>query len=115
MKKNGLRRQSYLNLSDNEWEIKYKMPYGITRDTTILATHYKITHRIIACTYQLKICKLKDTNKCDFCEEIDNIEHFSVTCKKSKTFWESLLKWWEIFTKTTFLLYVYKTIFGISN
>jgi hypothetical protein len=104
-----------LNLSENEWEIVYKMPYGITRDTTILAIHYKITHRIIACNYQLKIWKVKDTDKCDFCEEIDTIEHFFVTCKRSKTFWEALLKWWEIFSKTTIPLNIFETIFGIPN
>jgi hypothetical protein len=104
-----------LNLTENEWQIIYKMPYGITRDTSILAFQYKISHRIIACNYQLKIWKIKESDKCDFCKEIDNIEHFFVTCEISKAFWTSLIKWWEIFSKTTFPLYVYETLFGIPN
>jgi hypothetical protein len=104
-----------LDVTVNEWEIIYKMPYGLTRDTSIRAFHYKITHRIIACNYQLKIWKIKDRDKCDYCDEIDNIEHFFVTCEKSKAFWNTVLKWWEIFAKTTFPLYVYETIFGVPN
>jgi hypothetical protein len=82
-----------LDVTVNEWQIIYKMPYGLTRDINILAFHYKITHRIIACNYQLKIWKIKDSDKCDYCDESDTIEHFFVTCDKSKIFWNSVLKW----------------------
>jgi hypothetical protein len=35
---------------------------------------YKITHRILACNFNLKIQKIRDNNLCESCDEIDTME-----------------------------------------
>ena len=37
--------------------------------------------------------KLSDTNACEFCGEIDYVEHALVSCIRLRAFWEAVLKW----------------------
>ena len=107
--------KSDLDLTQEEWKIVYKMPYQLTRETKLITFHYKIVHRIIACNYQLHIWKVSDSNMCDFCNEIDTIEHFFVQCPLSKQFWCTFSQWWANFSLTYFPVYIYETLFGIPN
>jgi hypothetical protein len=63
-----------LNFNEDMWSIVYKNPYGLTNEAYILALHFKITHRTLACGYNLNIWKIKDSNICETCQtEIDSI------------------------------------------
>ena len=51
----------------------------LNRDTTVLNFQFKITHQLLACGYNLMICKIRDSNTCDLCnEDIDTIEHLII-------------------------------------
>ena len=60
----------------------------LTTDTSIQNLQFKVTHRIMACNYNLKIWKIKPTDQCDYCQESDTIEHHLVDCKVAKNFWK---------------------------
>jgi predicted Zn-ribbon and HTH transcriptional regulator len=89
---NKWQEKTDLELTEEVWTTIYTLSNGLTRDTTILNLQFKITHRILACGYNLKIWKIKESNKCEFCNEsIDTIEHFMIQCEAVDTFWRYVL------------------------
>ena len=41
----------------------------------------------------LEKMKIKESNKCDFCENVDFIEHALVNCERLKDFWQNVIEW----------------------
>ena len=52
----------------------YVNDLNVTNETTEQNFQYNITHRIIACNYNLKIWKIKTNDECDFRLDSDTIE-----------------------------------------
>ena len=44
------------------WNLIYTNDSYLTKDTTLTNFQFKITHRILACNYNLKIWNMKETN-----------------------------------------------------
>jgi exonuclease III len=89
--------------------------YKFISDTILKNFQYKITHRILACNYNLKIWKIRDSNCCEECKEIDTIEHMLVQCASTYSFWKKILNWWAANMKMWFEVDTYEIIFGIPN
>ncbi len=66
------------------WINIFKMPFKIVRDTKIQTFQYRILHRILPCNSWLKNIKIKDSNICSFCNEVDDIPHFLLKCEKAE-------------------------------
>jgi hypothetical protein len=112
---NTWHKNTELDLNEEEWKTIYLAAYKLTRDTKILSFNFKITHRTLATGEKLHTWKIKESNKCERCQEIDTIEHFLVTCYEVKQFWEYVFNWWTALTKVKFPLLTYEIIFGIPN
>ena len=80
---------------DNKWIEIFKMNFNISRDTKLQSFQYRINHRILACNNWLKQIKIKDSNRCTFCNEIDTIQHFLLHCHRTNHFWNSFRNWWN--------------------
>lgn len=78
-----------------EWPDIYMMPYIHVRETKLQTLQFKVIHRIIPCNKLLKIYKIKDSNKCEYCNKVDDIPHFFVSCPKSKALWVRVWAWLE--------------------
>jgi hypothetical protein len=105
-----------LDYDENRWAIVYQNPYDLTREAHILALHFKITHRTLACGYNLHIWKIKSTNICETCQDaIDTIEHHMVACETVETFWNTVFNWWKAAIGFMFPLNTYNILFGIPN
>jgi exonuclease III len=105
-----------LNYDDNTWASIYRSPYKITRETKLLAFHYKITHCILACGKNLYIWKIENSNICKICKnETDDLEHFLVACPRTLQFWNTILEWWKNTFKTFIRTDTYDIIFGMIN
>jgi hypothetical protein len=102
-------------IDENMFNLIYVNDKGLTNDTSIQNFQYKVTHRIMACNYNLKIWKIKETNICDYCTELDTIEHHLVECKICMDFWKSIFNWWSFNIETWFQIETYDIIFGIPN
>jgi hypothetical protein len=76
------------------WDIIYTNYQKILSDTSIKNFHFKITHRILACNYNLHIWKIRPNNRCDSCNQIDTIEHMLIYCEETYTFWQRIFNWW---------------------
>ena len=57
------------------WKIIYVKYQKLLKDTNIMNFQFKITHRILACNYNLEIWKISQNNRCHICNEIDAMEH----------------------------------------
>ena len=97
------------------WNIIYTNYIKLVKDTTILNFHFKITHRILACNYNLEIWQIRQDNRCDHCKEIDTIEHMLIYCQNTYIFWQQIFNWWAKNMNVWFEVGTYEIIFGIPN
>ncbi len=75
------------NVEPHKWKRIFKMSFITVRGTKIQTFQYKIIHNIISCNQWLYNIKIKENNKCTFCNDIDNLPHFFLKCDKVKQFW----------------------------
>jgi hypothetical protein len=97
------------------WDIIYTNYQKIVKDTTLQNFQFKITHRILACNYNLEIWNIRDNNRCDICNEVDTAEHMLIQCNNTYSFWQKIFNWWATNMKVWFEVGTYEIIFGIPN
>ena len=51
---------------------------------------YKINHGYLSTNSYLNKIKRIDTNLCEHCSEIDELEHYFVSCKRTEGLWQLL-------------------------
>jgi hypothetical protein len=113
---NKWKEKTDLDLTEEEWATIYTLNQQLTRDTQILNFQFKITHRLLACGYNLQIWKIKEDNLCEQCNHHeDTIEHFLVLCQPVREFWRQVINWWTANLKVIFRLETYEILFGIPN
>ena len=56
-------------------------------DNRIKQYRYKLLHRIIAANENLFTWKLSNSPCCNFCNEMETVDHFLIECKYLDTFW----------------------------
>ena len=90
------------------------IPYQCARKTLLQSLQYKIIHRFYPCGYTLNLWNL-ESDKCNYCEKIDTLQHHCVDCEQVGMFWRSVKAW----TLRNFLLTIqYGTldiVLGIPN
>ena len=64
-----------------------------TKEIKLKELLFKIYHNIYPTKVQLEKMKKEDNNKCDYCGEIDFIEHAFTDCQRIKVFWNQVLEW----------------------
>ena len=80
-------------LEIEDWNQIFSRTFQITKETYLQSFQYKILNRILNCNERLQKWKIKSSNKCDDCGEVDSIEHHLYFCATSKTFWKKLKTW----------------------
>ena len=93
----------------------YIISYRSTKESRLRLLHFKILHNIFPSNILLNRMGIKDTERCDYCGEIDVIEHMFVHCNRLKGFWSMVFN--NIFSRTN--LRIESTdqniLFGISK
>ncbi len=87
--------ETYPNLKNADhktWQRIFKLPFQVIRETRIQTWQYNILHRVISCNKWLFNIKIKTSEWCDYCKDIDDIPHFFFHCPNVKMFWNSTLK-----------------------
>ena len=64
-----------------------------TKETKLKEFIFKIFHNIYPTNIMLQKMKIKLSNRCDYCGEIDYIDHAFVTCNRLTEFWNSVISW----------------------
>jgi hypothetical protein len=97
------------------WKLIYTNDKYVTEDNHIRNFQFKITHRLLACNYNLNIWKIRTDNICNYCQEVDTIEHFLVNCNNTYIFWRQIFNWWAASFKVWFQVDTYELLFGVPN
>jgi hypothetical protein len=105
----------FRNAQKNIWMRIFSTPFITVRQTKLQTFQYKILHRVIACNKWLNDIRIKDSNLCSYCTEIDDISHFFLKCSKVHTFWSYLLKWLERIFNMAIPVFEEFIIFGFAD
>ena len=80
-------------LEDLEWSKIYTLPYKITKEPFLQSLQYKILNRILNCKERLFKWKITESNICNYCDNIDTLEHHLIHCNTSRRIWDGLNQW----------------------
>ena len=97
-----------------DWTKIYRLTYTVSKEPYLQTFQYKILNRTTNCRYNLWKWNLLPSGKCQFCVEIDTIEHHFYYCSVSRRFWSNVLKWFQSKTSFTVDLSVCEVLFGVT-
>ena len=98
---------------DIDWERSFTLAFRLLRDTKIQTLQYKILMRIFPCNSKLFRWKIVYSPRCNFCYEIDSIEHYLYECNLVRKFWSAFEKWWKHISDCYIHLATKDILFGI--
>lgn len=81
--------------SVDEWRDICTNSFRTVRETCIQSLQYKILDRILPCNKYLKQLRIRDTDTCSYCSQIDSIPHFLFNCPGVQSFWSNICDWFE--------------------
>jgi hypothetical protein len=101
-----------LQLTKEQWKEIFKIP-AVIRDTKIKAFHYKMLYNLLPCNLYLKRIKKSDSDKCDRCQNLDDLTHYLVECEQVNLFWKGFNRWWNNWTNDTINLNKQQILVGV--
>jgi hypothetical protein len=101
-------------IQEDKWEEIFKIP-KIIRDTKIRAFQYKLLFVLTPCNLYLKRIKKSETDRCNWCLEIDDTAHFFAECNELNKFWCSFAQWYAKMTDQTLTLTLADIIVGFLD
>jgi hypothetical protein len=102
------------NLNEENWEEIFEIS-KIIRDTRIRTFQYKLLFNLIPCNQYLYKIGRNDTDKCQFCNAIDNINHYFYMCETTNNFWKTFQSWWNNMENDNITLTKESAILGITK
>lgn len=78
-----------------EWKELNLNVYRATRETKLQSLHFRILNRILPCNKFLKQIRIKTSDACDLCGQVDSDVHFLFECPVVQTFWISICNWFD--------------------
>ena len=70
------------------WSNIWNLPILFTKDTKCRETQWKILHRIYPTNIFLQKIKIRNEDKCEYCNTPDTLEHFFCTCSQVTKVWK---------------------------
>ena len=107
----------------NFWKRKYNkdiMPYfslasQSTKESRLRLLHFKILHNIYPTNILLNKMKIKESDRCETCKEIDFIEHTFYHCKNIKHIWNKVSEIIQLNMGIKIALTETMVLFGITK
>lgn len=106
------RWEEYYFFANLPWDDIFMLPYLVSRETSLQSIQYQIIHRYISCGQNLDTW-FKNNAKCRLCNNEDTIKHLFYHCAAVKSFWLSLIAWWENHHQVNIKLGCLDIIFGL--
>lgn len=78
-----------------EWKEANTSVYRATRETKMQSLHFKVMNRIISCNTYLKQIRIKHSDECDLCGQVDSLFHFFFECPEVQTVWAVICAWFD--------------------
>ena len=76
---------------------------------------FKILHRVYNCNYNLFTWGISQTQSCESCQGVDNLEHYFYYCQDVKSFWENVSEWLEVNMNINNTFTVLEVLLGLIN
>lgn len=105
--------EAYPFLETANWDNIFELPFKIIKEPYLQSFQFKIIHRILNCNDKLCTWKILPTSECQYCGNIDTIEHHLVLCPKSTKFWNQVTEWLYENLKIKINLTECEILFGI--
>jgi hypothetical protein len=99
-------------LTYDNWKEIFKIT-SVLRDTKIKTFQYKVLFNLIPCNKYLKRIAKSDTDICNACNKLDDINHYLCECQEVRSFWNGFTKWWRNITGAEIVLDTKSIILGI--
>ena len=61
-----------------------------TKESRLRLLHFNIIHNTYPTNFLLKKMRIKESDKCDFCQEQDFLDHFFFECGRLREFWNDI-------------------------
>ena len=89
--------------------------FKIVKDTYIQTMQFKILHRVYNCNYNLFTWGISQTQSCESCQGVDNLEHYFYYCQDVKSFWENVSEWLAVNMNINKTFTVLEVLLGLIN
>ena len=108
----------------NTWKEKYNVDvdtrhwdiiFSCTKEIKMQSLLWKILHRIYPTNDILVKMKIKDSSKCDRCNDIDSLEHLFYKCEHAQKVWKNIEYTIQIRLKANFKLSEEIVMLGYQN
>jgi len=88
---------------------------ALTKSSKFIILQYKIIHRIIACNAYLHQTRIKESDKCSYCDQSDSIKHFFFDCENTRRFWNTIEIWLNNITSSSEIIDLNSVILGYDT
>ena len=75
------------------WTEIYILPNKISNEPYLQTFQYKVLNRIVNCNECLFEFKIKESENCLSCNQVDTLEHHLVSCKIYHKMWKKIQEW----------------------
>ena len=104
-----------LNTELNEWQTFFKTARKICKENQLREFQFKFLHRVVATKTELFRFGIKQDSDCLFCGEEDSIDHTFINCQFTKSFRESVFRWFNSKNNSNLLPSLKESLFGLSE
>ena len=102
--------------NDLDWVYHHQLPFKATIETKLQSFQFNIIHRCLVTNSKLWYFKLRDNNRCSFCNLCkETIEHLFWECPISKTVWLQLKDWFTNVIGVTVILSATNILLGMAD
>jgi hypothetical protein len=106
--------QRELDVEEDKCKLVFTMPRVVT-NTKIRAFQYKLLYNLTPCNLDLKRIKRSDSDKCNWCQEVDDTSHYFASSSELVPFWNSFTKWCQGVFEEEIHFTVKYVLIGILN
>ena len=100
------------NIYYDNWENIFRFKINNRILNKIGQFEYNILYNLICCRKNLFTWKLVDTNRCHFCNVIDDYDHFFITCNENKDLWLKFSNYVKCVMNNDFEISLYHIVCG---
>jgi hypothetical protein len=97
----------------DDWKEIYIL-YKEIKDTKIKAFQFKILNNLLPCNLYLSKIGKSETNRCSYCNQLDDIMHYLSNCPATAMLWQQLGRWWSNLTGQQIVLTERDIIIGLD-
>ena len=102
-----------LNAEMNEWQTFFKSARKICKENKLREFQFKFLHRVVVTKKELFGFGIKQDSL--FCGEKDSIDHTFINCQFSKSFRESVFRWFNSKNNSNLLPSLKESLFGLTE